>query len=223
MGLRVCSNGPAPLTIMHTYCKDDNKKQPRTAQNDYLFVSCNDRIEQCCINLHICSGYFTQVSEPWPLGLLFKDYPIYPQFSPLFRHDAFSKITHYFPTFCHVAIFKGLPYLSAIFLLFQPCDLFQGLPYLTTRINSPHFPHCFSHEAFSSITLFTQKYRTVPAMRPFSIITLFIHIFPSFSHSLPYLPIVFSLSAMAYLIYPQFSHCFSHEAFSLNIFYFINS
>ena len=24
--------------------------------------------------MHICSGYFTQVSEPWPVGLLFFEY-----------------------------------------------------------------------------------------------------------------------------------------------------
>ena len=29
-------------------------------------------LKKYCITLmHICSGYFTQVSEPWPVGLLF--------------------------------------------------------------------------------------------------------------------------------------------------------
>ena len=28
------------------------------------------RLEKCYIMLHICSGHFTQVSEPWPVGLL---------------------------------------------------------------------------------------------------------------------------------------------------------
>ena len=42
--------------------------------NDDLFISCDDRIgKNVAEHLHICSGYVTQVSDPWPVGLLFSD------------------------------------------------------------------------------------------------------------------------------------------------------
>ena len=40
--------------------------------NDDIFISCDDRIgKNVAWHLHVCSGYVTQVSEPWPVGLLF--------------------------------------------------------------------------------------------------------------------------------------------------------
>ena len=48
MGLRVCSNGHASLTVMPIYGKIIKKhslcSRPITAQNDDPFINCNDRI-----------------------------------------------------------------------------------------------------------------------------------------------------------------------------------
>ena len=44
--------------------------------NDDLFISCDDRIsENVAYHLHICSGYVTQGSDLWPMGLLFFSSP----------------------------------------------------------------------------------------------------------------------------------------------------
>ena len=51
---------------------------------DDLFISCDDRIGKMLHNkkkkkkkkkkkLHICSGYVTQVSDPWPMAHLVKN------------------------------------------------------------------------------------------------------------------------------------------------------
>ena len=43
----------------------------KNCSNDGLFISCDDRTgKNVAYHLHICSGYVTQVSEPWPVGLL---------------------------------------------------------------------------------------------------------------------------------------------------------
>ena len=51
--------------------KNNNIKQFLLQNQDCLndpFISCNDRIRKM---MHICSGYFTQVSEPRPMDPLF--------------------------------------------------------------------------------------------------------------------------------------------------------
>ena len=65
MWLKVCSNAHAPLTVMPYifFFKIKN------CLNDDIFISCNDRIGKMLHNichLHICSGYVTQASDPWP-------------------------------------------------------------------------------------------------------------------------------------------------------------
>ena len=63
---RVCSNDHAPLTGMPyiLFFKIKN------CLNNNLFISCDDR-KNVAQHLLICSGYVTQVSDPWPVGLLF--------------------------------------------------------------------------------------------------------------------------------------------------------
>ena len=47
--------------------------ETKNCSNDDIFISCDDRIGKMLHikHLHVCSGYVTQVSEPWPVGLLF--------------------------------------------------------------------------------------------------------------------------------------------------------
>ena len=48
----------------------------KNCSNDDLFISCNGRIgKNVAEHLLICYGYFTQVSEPWPVDLLFLIFP----------------------------------------------------------------------------------------------------------------------------------------------------
>ena len=59
MGLRVCSIGHAPLTVMPMYGKKIIKKKntffkTKNCSNDDPFISCNDRMEKCCITVNIC-------------------------------------------------------------------------------------------------------------------------------------------------------------------------
>ena len=60
MGLRVCSNGHAPLTVMPLYMVKkkwwkihSSSSKPRTALTDNPFISCNDRIEKMLHNICI--------------------------------------------------------------------------------------------------------------------------------------------------------------------------
>ena len=44
----------------------------KNCSNNDIFISCDDRIGKMLHNIcSVCSGYVTQVSEPWPVGLLF--------------------------------------------------------------------------------------------------------------------------------------------------------
>ena len=73
------------LTVMFMYGKIMITKKntffffkTKNSSNDDPFISCNDRIRKklhnICISAVCCSGYFTQVSEPWSLGLCFFHY-----------------------------------------------------------------------------------------------------------------------------------------------------
>ena len=87
MGLRVCSNDIAPLTVISIYGKKIMIKKntffffkAKDCWNGDTFISCNDRIGKMLHNICICSSYFTQLSKSWPVGLLFS-----------FRVDPFSE------------------------------------------------------------------------------------------------------------------------------------
>ena len=64
---RVCSNDHAQLTGMpYIFFKIKN------CLNDDLFISCDDRIRKMLHNICISAvAIVTQVSDPWPVGLLF--------------------------------------------------------------------------------------------------------------------------------------------------------
>ena len=80
--LRVCSMVRLPwLSCPYNYGKililikkttHSSSSKPRTAEMMILSLGAMTGLKKCCItNHHICSGYFTQVSKPWAVGLLF--------------------------------------------------------------------------------------------------------------------------------------------------------
>ena len=77
-GLSIYSNGHAPLTVLPIYGEIIIIKntffffKTKNCSNDDPFISCNERIGKMLHNICISvSGYVTQVSEKWPMGLLF--------------------------------------------------------------------------------------------------------------------------------------------------------
>ena len=66
MWLRVCSNDHAPLAVMPYIIFFFKIKNCLKVD---FFISCDDRTGKMLHN--ICSGYVTQVSDLWPVGLLF--------------------------------------------------------------------------------------------------------------------------------------------------------
>ena len=79
MGLRGCSNGRAPLTVMPTYdkemiIKNTFFKTKNCSNDDDLFISCNDRIGKKCF---VTSAYLQWLfhSGERAVALMFLLYP----------------------------------------------------------------------------------------------------------------------------------------------------
>ena len=93
MWLIVYSNDHAPLTIRPIY----SSSKLRTAQMMIFSLVAMIGLEKCCItSAYVCSGYVTQVSEPWPMGLLFMHCGSEPtvQFTVCFCSFQFSSFVH---------------------------------------------------------------------------------------------------------------------------------
>ena len=75
MRLRVCSNGHAPLTVIPIYGTkiiiSILLQNQELLKMMILSLVAMTEWKNVAEDLHIWSGYFTQVSQMWPLGLLF--------------------------------------------------------------------------------------------------------------------------------------------------------